>query len=225
MITVRKSESRGRTKIDWLDSRHSFSFGSYYNPDQRGFRSLAVINEDFIAPGKGFDTHDHDNMEIITIVLAGALEHKDSLGTGSTITPGEVQKMSAGTGIEHSEFNHSKTKPVHLLQIWIVPDKKNVKPSYAQKRFKNSASFTLVASPNPKDNSIKLEQDALLFKVILDGKEKHDLAKNRGAWIQIISGSVTANGTVLSAGDGAAVENEARIEFSGKGEFLLFDLE
>lgn len=231
MIAVRKAEERGRSQISWLDSHHTFSFSDYYDPAHMGFRSLRVINDDTVAPAGGFGTHGHRDMEIITYVLDGALEHSDSLGTGSVIRPGDVQKMSAGSGIRHSEFNHSKTAPVHFLQIWIVPDRGGVKPAYEQINFPREAKLgklLLVASNEKRDGLIHIQQDAKLYVSVLEGNQtvEHTLASGRHAWVHVARGSVHVNGQLLKAGDGAAVTAESKIEIAAApaGEVLLFDL-
>jgi len=231
MITVRPASARGTANFGWLDSRHTFSFGHYYDPAHMGFGPLRVINEDRVVPAAGFGTHGHQNMEIISYVLDGALEHKDSLGTGSIIRPGEVQKMSAGSGITHSEFNASKTDPVHFLQIWIQPDRSNIAPSYDQKAFPDGerrGRLRLVVSPDGAEGSIRLVQDARMYATLLAAGEPvaHDLAPKRRAWVQVARGVLTVNGTRLSAGDGAAVEGESRLELAAveDAEVLLFDL-
>ncbi len=231
MITIRRAVERGRTDFGWLDSWHTFSFGEYMDYDHMGFHSLRVINDDKVAPGGGFPTHPHRDMEIITWVVSGALEHKDSLGTGSVIRPGELQRMTAGTGILHSEFNASKTEPVHLLQIWIFPEKRGLTPTYDQKSFpaaERKGQLKLLASHDGRDGSVSFSQDASLYAAALgrDQKVSHTLVPGRAAWVQVATGSVTLNGQKLTAGDGAAVENEAVLELLGvdEGETLLFDL-
>jgi len=231
MIAVRKAEERGTSHISWLDSHHTFSFSDYYDPEHMGFGALRVINDDTVAPAGGFGTHGHRDMEIITYVLDGALEHSDSLGTGSVIRPGDVQKMSAGTGIRHSEFNHSKSEPVHFLQIWIVPARSGVKPAYEQINFPREAKLgklLLVASDEPRDGLIHLQQDAKMYVSVLELPQQqveHTLAEGRQAWVHVAKGNVTVNGTALKAGDGAAIKEES-IAISGApgGEVLLFDL-
>lgn len=231
MILLRLAGERGRTQIDWLDSFHTFSFDQYYDPENTHFRSLRVINEDFVKPGAGFPTHGHRDMEIITYVLEGELAHKDSMGNGSTIKPGDVQRMSAGSGVTHSEFNHSKTNQVHLLQIWIFPEKKNLEPSYEQKEFKKAQKLNrlcLVASGSPKQGAVKIHQDADLFASVLEkGKSvEHSMKPARFAWLQLARGSLKLNGLVMEAGDGAAISDEKRISISAEkeSEILLFDL-
>jgi len=231
MITVRKSEARGHANHGWLDSYHTFSFASYYDPNYMNFRSLRVINEDVVSPGKGFGTHGHSDMEIITYVLEGALEHKDSLGTGAVIKPGEVQRMTAGTGIQHSEFNHSQTDPVHLLQIWLLPDTKGLSPSYEQRDFplaERRGKLRLVVARDARDGAVKVHQDVDLYAAVLDKDSRvaHALQPNRHAWVQVARGSVLLNGLTLENGDAAAVngETEVVIEAAEDAEFLLFDL-
>ncbi len=231
MITVRKSNERGHFKIDWLDSYHSFSFGEYYDPRFLGFSMLRVINEDVVAPGAGFPTHPHKDMEIITYVLEGELEHRDSLGTGAVIRPGEVQRMSAGTGIRHSEFNPSEDKPTKLLQIWLLPGEKNIAPSYEQTAFPEAerrGKLRLVASPDGREGSVTIHQDVTLYATLLAPGEKvaHTLADKRVAWVQVARGELTVNGVDLKQGDGAAVTKETALELvaSQDAEILLFDM-
>ena len=232
MLDIRKSAERGTADLGWLFSRHTFSFSEYYDPEHMGFGPLRVINEDRVQPGQGFGTHGHRDMEIISYVLEGALEHKDSIGTGSVIRPGDVQVMSAGTGIRHSEFNHSKNDLVHFLQIWIIPDRDGIKPRYDQKKFPDSEKrgrLRLVGSADGRDGSIVIHQDVQLFAAILNSGEKvtHPLRSGRTAWLQIIRGAVEANSLRLSAGDGAAVENEPLVTVTAGAEgaeLLLFDL-
>jgi redox-sensitive bicupin YhaK (pirin superfamily) len=231
MITPRKAADRGRTKIDWLDSRHSFSFGDYHDPGQMGFRTLRVINEDRVRPGAGFPTHGHRDMEIITYILEGALEHKDSLGTGSIIRPGEAQRMSAGKGITHSEFNHSKTEPVHFLQIWIMPATAGIAPGYEQKTIddaKAHAGFAPVGTPDGGGQSVKIHQDAALSVAKLEPGQTvtTNLNTGRHGWVQVARGAVTVNGIALAEGDGAAISNEEKVTIaaSAPSEVLFFDL-
>jgi quercetin 2,3-dioxygenase len=231
MIAVRKSEARGHANHGWLDSYHTFSFANYYDRNYMNFRSLRVINEDVVNPGKGFGTHGHSDMEIITYVLEGALEHKDSLGTGAVIKPGEVQRMSAGTGIQHSEFNPSQTDPVHLLQIWLLPDTNGLEPSYEQRDFplaERRGKLRLVAARDARDGAVKVHQDVDLYAAVLDKNSRvsHVLQPNRHAWIQVARGAVLLNGLTLEKGDGAAVSDEAELvmEAAEDAEFLLFDL-
>jgi redox-sensitive bicupin YhaK (pirin superfamily) len=231
MIIVRPAGERGHAVFDWLDSHHTFSFGHYYDPQHMGFGPLRVINEDRVAAGGGFPPHGHANMEIITCVLDGALQHKDSLGNGSVMRPGDVQRMTAGSGIEHSEFNASKDEPVHFLQIWIQPDRVNVQPGYEQKVIplaEREGRLRVLVSPDGRDGSLRMQQDALLMAAVLeDGQTvEHTVAAGRRAWLQVASGSVDVNGTALKSGDGAAVVAEDRIVLSGrdKAHVLVFDL-
>ena len=227
MIQIRKAKDRGHANHGWLDSWHSFSFADYHDPQHMGFSALRVINEDRVTPGEGFPTHPHRDMEIITYVLEGALEHKDSLGTGSVIRPGEVQRMSAGTGIRHSEYNHSQSEPVHFLQIWILPNVQGVKPGYEQKRIELDGGLRLLASPDGRDGSVTIHQDARVYAARLNGAAaNHALAPGRRAWLQVARGTASLNGTTLHAGDGAAVEGESalRLAADGSAEVLLFDL-
>jgi quercetin 2,3-dioxygenase len=231
MITIRHGDERGASVYDWLDSRHTFSFDRYHDPRHMGFRSLRVINDDRVAPGAGFPRHGHRDMEILTYMLEGVLEHKDSTGTGSTISPGEVQRMSAGTGILHSEYNHSKTEPVHLLQIWILPERKGIVPGYDQRTFApegKRARLQLIASHDGRDGSLTMHQDASVYAALVESGEKvaHQIAPGRHAWLQVARGAVTLNGLALEAGDGAAVSEEPQVEIAGKesAEVLLFDL-
>ncbi|MDH4110191.1 MAG: pirin family protein [Gammaproteobacteria bacterium] len=231
MITVRKAADRGAASIGWLDSRHSFSFGSYYNPAHMGFGSLRVINDDRVQPSEGFGEHGHRDMEILSYVVAGALEHRDSMGNGSVIRPGDVQRMSAGTGIRHSEYNHSDSDVVHFLQIWIVPERTGLRPGYEQKHYADEEKrgrLLLVASGDGRDGSLTIHQDADMYASVVDAGMQlvHELAPGRKAWIQVVSGSVEVDGTRLDAGDGAAIEDLDRLGFaaSGECEFLLFDL-
>jgi redox-sensitive bicupin YhaK (pirin superfamily) len=231
MITIRPSSERGHTQLDWLSSRHTFSFDRYYDPRHMGFRQLRVINEDRVKPGAGFGTHPHRDMEILTYVLEGALEHKDSMGNGSVIRPGEVQRMSAGTGISHSEYNHSNSEPVHLLQIWIVPEKKSLVPEYEQRAFNREemrGQLRLVAARDGRKGAVTIHQDVDLYAVVLAPGESvtHRLKPGRHAWVQAASGAVLLNGTPLEPGDGVAVSNEELLEITANNpsEILLFDL-
>jgi len=230
MITRRPADDRGQTALSWLDSRHSFSFGDYYDPDNMGFRSLRVINDDLVMPGMGFGTHPHRDMEIITYILSGSLEHKDSMGNGRVIRTGEVQYMAAGTGVRHSEFNPSADEAVHLLQIWIEPDRKGVEPRYAEKSVANApaGTFQLVTSKTGRDGSIAIHQDADLWLAKLDGGNRvtHMLAPGRKAWVHVAEGEVSLNGKKLSGGDAAAVADETALEISADkpAQVLLFDL-
>ncbi len=231
MISIRRAAERGATRTDWLDSRHSFSFADYHDPAQMGFRTLRVINEDRVIPGAGFGTHGHRDMEIVSYVLEGALEHKDSLGTGSVIRPGEVQRMTAGTGISHSEFNASTEEPVHFLQIWIRPERRGLEPGYEQKSFDPEASrgrLLPVAVPEGANGAVKLHQDARLYLARLEDGESvsHALAPGRHAWVQIARGAATVQGEALGQGDGIAISDEAEVTIAGApgAEVLLFDL-
>ena len=249
MITPRPSAERGGADHGWLKTRHTFSFNTYHDPAQMHFRALRVINEDWIAPGRGFGTHPHDNMEIITYVLEGALEHKDSLGTGSIIRPGDAQRMSAGTGIRHSEFNASKTGQVHMLQIWIMPNQRNVAPGYEQKTFPSAdkqGKLLRIAQSTPEEGSrgddrsrpsskdepsnspVTIHADADLYVSVLKQGEKvtHALTSGRHAWLQVTKGSVELNGKKLDQGDGASASNEPSLEIQATvdAEILLFDL-
>jgi redox-sensitive bicupin YhaK (pirin superfamily) len=231
MIVLRKSGDRGHANYGWLDTYYTFSFNTYYDPKHIHFRDLRVINEDRVAPGSGFGTHPHDNMEILTYVLEGALQHKDSMGTGSVIRPGDVQRMSAGTGVTHSEFNASKSDPVHLLQIWIFPEREGIEPGYEQKPFPESEKLgrlRLVASQDGRQGSLTIHQNVDLYASILEkgGQASHKLEPGRHAWLQVARGGVTLNGQELNAGDGAAVSEETALQVRAqeKSEILLFDL-
>ena len=231
MITVRKSQDRGTTKLDWLESKHSFSFGDYYDPDHMGFKSLRVINEDWVEAGKGFSTHPHRDMEIITYIVDGSLQHKDMLSQGSLIHVGEVQRMTAGTGITHSEFNPSVSDPVHLLQIWILPETKNLEPSYEQKLFdpkSKEGKLLLIGSRDGRDGAVRIHQDIDIYSTFLKkGDEvQFSLRKDRGAWIQVVEGELDVNGQKLFAGDGAAILEEPAINIKSlqPSELLLFDM-
>ncbi|HMJ12310.1 MAG TPA: pirin family protein, partial [Polyangiaceae bacterium] len=215
----------------WLDSYHSFSFADYYDPEHMGFRALRVINEDWIAPAQGFGRHPHRDMEIISYVREGALEHQDSMGNGSVMRPGDVQRMSAGTGVTHSEFNASQTEPVHLLQIWLLPSERGIEPSYEQKHFsaqEKQGKLRLVASPNGDDGSVTIHTDARLYAGAFGSGERaqYELARGRHAWVQVACGRVNVNGEELSAGDGAAVSDVGAVQLEGVdgAEVLLFDL-
>jgi quercetin 2,3-dioxygenase len=230
MLTVRKSSERGHANFGWLDSRHTFSFGQYHDPAHMGFGALRVINDDRVKAGAGFGTHPHANMEIITYVLDGALEHKDSLGTGSVIRVGDVQAMSAGSGITHSEFNASKTEPVHFLQIWLVPNRKGVTPRYQQKAFDSDhPSLTLVASPTGRDGSLALHADVDMYaaKVGANDTLSFDLKLGRQAWVQVARGAALLNGQPLAAGDGVAITSHGALALAATAadtEILVFDL-
>ena len=231
MIEVRPAAKRGHTNWGWLDSRHTFSFGDYYDPARAGFRSLRVINDDRVTAGAGFGTHGHRDMEILSYVLEGALEHKDSAGGGGVIRPGEIQFMRAGTGVAHSEFNHSKKEPVHFLQIWIEPDTRGLPPAYGQKAFDRDAmrkTFVLLASPDARDGSLQVHQDVDLWATVIGAGESREfrLRPRRHAWIHVARGGVSLNGSALREGDGAAVTGEEGLRFLGDkpAEVLLFDL-
>lgn len=231
MITRRPAEERGQTRTNWLDGRHSFSFNRYYDPRWSGFGDLLVINEDRVRPASGFPPHSHRDMEIITYILEGALEHKDSMGNTSVIRPGEVQRMSAGTGVTHSEFNHSPTEPVHLLQIWITPEREGMTPSYEQREFaveEGRGRWRLIASRAGRDGSVTIHQDAEVYTAMLDGGEEasYELKDGRRAWLQVLRGEVSLNGLALKAGDGAAIieEKTLRLKSGGQVEVMLFDL-
>jgi redox-sensitive bicupin YhaK (pirin superfamily) len=231
MISIRRSDERGGGDYGWLNTRHSFSFDQYYDPRYMGFRALRVINEDIVAPATGFPTHPHRDMEIITYILEGKLEHKDSLGTGSIILPGDGQRMSAGSGIRHSEFNPSKSDPVHLLQIWILPQAKGLQPSYEQKSFpeeEKRGKLRVIASPEGKNGSVTIHQDASLYVSLLSpGQQvRHEFTSGRHGWMQVAKGAVQVNGATLNQGDGAAISEEQKLDIKGTEDagILLFDL-
>ena len=232
MITVRKSEDRGGADHGWLSTRHTFSFAHYRDPGFMGFRSLRVINEDHVAPGTGFGEHPHENMEIITYILSGALEHKDSLGTGSIIRPGDVQRMSAGTGVRHSEFNPSQNEEVHLLQIWILPNKIGIEPSYEQKRFNDedkNGKLQLIGSQDGRQGSVRIHQDVNLYASKLSRGQEIGFSPDpkRFGWLQVARGEISVNDISLGAGDGSALGEETALRIrarSDAAEFLFFDL-
>jgi quercetin 2,3-dioxygenase len=231
MITIRKSADRGHLNHGWLDTFHTFSFGDYYDPQQMGFRALRVINEDRVAPGQGFGMHGHRDMEIVTYVLSGALEHKDSLGHGEVLRPGELQHMSAGTGIRHSEFNPSVSEPVHLYQIWLLPRAAGLKPSYSQTTFASegrAGRWQLVASPDGADGSLTIQQDARIHLAELGSGSQlgMELRPDRYGWLQVLRGAIELNGTPLATSDAAAISREARlsIQSTAPAELMLFDL-
>ncbi|HEX8772223.1 MAG TPA: pirin family protein [Pyrinomonadaceae bacterium] len=231
MIAVRRSKDRGHFNFGWLNTYHTFSFGDYYDPRFMGFRDLRVINEDWVHPGRGFPTHPHRDMEIITYVLEGALEHRDSMGNGSVIRPGEVQRMSAGTGITHSEKNGSADESVHLLQIWILPDRAGIKPGYEQKMFEDAekrGQMRLIASHDGRDGSVTIHQDASLYATLIEPGQEivHELPAGRYAWLQVARGAVKLNDQQLNQGDGAAISEEQALRIVGDemSEILLFDL-
>lgn len=230
-MTIRRASERGHANHGWLDSHHTFSFADYYDEKHMGFRGLRVINDDRVAPGQGFGTHSHRDMEILSYVLEGALAHKDSMGTSATIRPGDVQRMSAGRGVQHSEYNASRDAEVHFLQIWILPAKRDVVPSYEQKTFADAdkrGKLVLVASPDGRDNSVSINADARVYAGILDKGHTAELpiAAGRGAWVHVARGNVRIHGEQLNAGDGVAVVDEGVIRLEGvdAGEVLAFDL-
>ena len=232
MIEIRKAGARGHTRLGWLDSWHTFSFGDYDDPVQRGFRSLRVLNDDRVQPGQGFGTHGHRDMEILSYVLEGALEHQDSSGGGGVIRPGEVQFMRAGSGVRHSEYNHSKTEPVHFLQIWIIPDNTGLPPAYGQRAFdRDSAGKTLVllASGDGREGSLRVAHDVDVWMTNLnrDDRREMPLRPGRGAWVHVARGSCSVNGRALGEGDGAGATNEESLRLAGgrEAEVLVFDLE
>lgn len=231
MLELRPAGDRGLAKLGWLHSRHSFSFGSYYDPEQVGFSDLLVINDDQVQPGRGFDTHGHRDMEIFSYVLEGALEHKDSMGTGSVIRPGDVQMMSAGTGIRHSEFNASRQELVHFLQIWIIPNRQGVTPRYQQQRFADAEKrgrLRLIISPDGAEGSLSVYQDARIYAGLFDGAERQvlTLPENRHAYVHVVRGALEVNGQRLSAGDGARLRQVRELTFAQgeNAEVLVFDL-
>lgn len=231
MISIRKSKERGHANHGWLDSHHTFSFADYYDPDHMGFRSLRVINEDRVAPAQGFGKHPHRDMEIVSYVIDGALAHRDSMGTGSVIKPGDVQRMSAGTGVTHSEFNASETEPAHFLQIWLVPAERGIAPGYEQKHFEPAqmrGALCVVASREGRDGSLTIHTDATLYAGSFDAAERAELAlaAGRHAWVQVVRGEVQVNGVMVEAGDGVAFSDESKvvIENGRQSEVLVFDL-
>ncbi|HET9959603.1 MAG TPA: pirin family protein [Polyangiaceae bacterium] len=229
MLKIRRASERGHANHGWLDSFHSFSFADYYDPNHMGFRNLRVINEDRVAPGRGFGTHGHRDMEIVSYVLEGALEHKDSLGTGSVIRPGDVQRMSAGTGVTHSEFNASRDEEVHFLQIWLLPGGRGLKPSYEQKTFEPATgALRLIVSPTGEGESLTIHTDARIYAASLTAGQsaQHTVATGRHAWVQVARGSLVLNGRELSVGDGAAISDESSLSLEARSdaEVLVFDL-
>jgi len=231
VIQVRSAADRGRTEWGWLDSHHTFSFGEYYDPSHEGFRSLRVINDDRVEPGAGFGTHGHRDMEILSYVLEGALAHKDSSGGGGVIRPGEIQFMRAGTGVTHSEYNASKTDPVHFLQIWVVPDRRGLKPAYGQRSFDREQArrgLVLLGSRDGREGSLQVQQDVDLWVTLLEAGDERQLALRPGrhAWVQVARGSASVNGKPLAEGDGAALSGESAVSLAGQGpgEVLVFDL-
>jgi hypothetical protein len=231
MLAIRPADDRGLANLGWLNSRHTFSFGHYYDPQFMGFGPLRVINEDRVKPSQGFGTHGHSDMEIISYVLDGALEHKDSLGTGSIIRPGDVQRMTAGTGVRHSEYNASSTDPVHFLQIWIIPEKNGLEPSYEQKAFSDDekrSQLRLVGSRDGRDGSVMIHQDVDLYASLLRANDSvsYELGEDRNGWVQVARGSVRLDDNELSAGDGVALKGARTLTFEGvdDAEILLFDM-
>lgn len=231
MINARYAADRGHVRLDWLNSFHTFSFGEYQDPRHMGISNLRVINDDVIAPGRGFGMHGHDNMEIVTYVLEGALQHRDSMGNGSIIRPGDVQRMSAGTGVRHSEVNASEREPVHLLQIWLLPNARDVAPGYAQQHFsaeERRGRLALLLSPDGRDGSISAHQDALIYAALLERDQavEHRIAAGRQAYVHVALGGVEVNGQTLQGGDGVHLSAEARVRVAGLGpaEVLVFDL-
>jgi hypothetical protein len=231
MTVIRPSNARGHANHGWLDSYHSFSFARYYDPEHMGVSNLRVINDDRVMPGEGFGTHGHQDMEIVSYVLDGALEHKDSMGNGSVIRPGDIQRMSAGTGVRHSEYNPSRTEPVHFLQIWLVPNRSGVPPSYGQKHFPladRRGRLVLLVSPDGRDGSLSAHQDSLVYGTLLEAGEavEHRLAAGRRAYVHVARGEVVVDGTALASGDGATLADVDRVRLEGMAhaEVLLFDL-
>ncbi|MBC8032156.1 MAG: pirin family protein [Pyrinomonadaceae bacterium] len=231
MIKVRKAEQRGHFDFGWLNTYHTFSFGDYYDPSHMGFRSLRVINEDVVAPGRGFPRHGHRDMEIFTYILQGALQHRDSMGNGSIIRPGDVQRMSAGSGVTHSESNPSNVEPVHLLQIWILPSKEGIQPDYEEKKFPDDEKrnkLRQIISPNGSEGAVRINQDASVYASTLepDHEVVHQLESGRHVWLQVGTGSITVNDVRLNPGDGAAVSEESNLAIAAheSSEVLLFDL-
>lgn len=231
MIRLRPANERGHAEHGWLDGYHSFSFADYYDPRHMGVSNLRVINDDTVMPGRGFDTHGHRDMEIVSYVLDGALAHKDSMGNGSVIRPGDVQRMSAGTGVLHSEFNQSQTEPVHFLQIWLIPNRTGVKPGYAQQHFpfeQRRGRLVLLVSPDGRDGSLSAQQDGLIYGTLLEAGETviHPLATGRRAYVHVARGQVAVNGATLGTGDGVLLEGVDQVQLEGLGqvELLLFDL-
>lgn len=231
MLAIRKAEDRGHADHGWLNSHHTFSFADYYDPRHMGFGPLRVINDDTVAGGGGFPPHPHRDMEIISYVIEGALQHKDNMGNGSVIRPGDVQRMSAGTGVVHAEYNASKTETVHFLQIWIIPSAKQLPSGYEQKRFSDEekrGKLRLVASPDGTEGSVRIQQDARLFATILESGQKvqHTIAGDRKGWLHVVQGALELNGTSLKAGDGVAIDGEEALTLtsSSQGEALLFDM-
>ena len=231
MLKIRRSDERGHANHGWLNTRHTFSFADYYDPNHMGFRTLRVLNDDRVEAGQGFGTHGHRDMEIVSYVLEGALEHRDSMGTGSVLRPGHVQRMTAGTGVTHSEFNHSATEPVHFLQIWVRPNASGLTPGYEEAVFTQedkAGRLRLVVSPDGRDGSLSWNQDAWMYASVLAAGDSvtHALEPGRGAWLQVARGEATVNGEPLREGDGAALEDEAQVSLAtaSEAELLLFEL-
>ena len=231
MLTLRQAESRGHADHGWLDTYHTFSFGSYYDPAHMGFRNLRVINEDRVSPGQGFGTHPHHDMEIVSYVISGALAHRDSMGNGSTIRPGDVQRMSAGTGVTHSEFNGSRSETDHFLQIWLLPSQRGIQPGYEQKSFSTAekeGTLRLIASPDGRDGSVTIHTDASIYAGVFSVGQRAQLAlaPERHGYVHVVKGQVVVGGHALKAGDGLAISGEASVVVEGKasGEVLVFDL-
>jgi redox-sensitive bicupin YhaK (pirin superfamily) len=230
MIKVRRADERGRFNAGWLDSRHTFSFGSYYDPGHLGFRALRVLNDDRVAPGAGFPTHPHDNMEIVSVVLDGALEHRDSEGHGGVLRPGDVQRMTAGTGIRHSEFNGSKTAPVHFLQVWLTPEARGLKPGYDQRSLRwleREGALTALVSRDGRDGSLAIHQDVIVYGTRLTAGQRVELSLTPGchAWVQVATGTLRVQGEEVCAGDGLALSDTERVTLEGgDGSALVFDL-
>lgn len=231
MIQIRRAAERGHANHGWLNSHHTFSFARYHDPKYMGFKTLRVLNDDTVQPGQGFGTHSHQDMEIISYVVDGAMEHKDSMGTGSVLQPGDVQRMSAGRGVTHSEFNHSPTEPLRFLQIWVLPESEGIDPSYEERHFAETekrSRLRLIVSPDGEEGSLRIHQDVRVYASILAKSEsvEHEISSGRHAWVQVVQGSLSLNGDELHEGDGAAVSDLAQLSFEGveEAEFLIFDL-
>ncbi len=231
MIQIRRAAERGHANHGWLNSHHTFSFARYHDPKYMGFKTLRVLNDDTVQPGQGFGTHSHQDMEIISYVVNGAMEHKDSMGTGSVLQPGDVQRMSAGRGVTHSEFNHSPTEPLRFLQIWVLPESEGIDPSYEERHFAETekrSRLRLIVSPDGEEGSLRIHQDVRVYASILAKSEsvEHEISSGRHAWVQVVQGSLSLNGDELHEGDGAAVSDLAQLSFEGveEAEFLIFDL-
>jgi len=231
MIQIRRAAERGHANHGWLNSHHTFSFARYHDPEYMGFKTLRVLNDDAVQPGQGFGTHSHQDMEIISYVVDGAMEHKDSMGTGSVLQPGDVQRMSAGRGVTHSEFNHSPTEPLRFLQIWVLPESEGIDPGYEERHFAETekrSRLRLIVSPDGEEGSLRIHQDVRVYASILAKSEsvEHEISSGRHAWVQVVQGSLSLNGDELHEGDGAAVSDLAQLSFEGveEAEFLIFDL-